>query len=207
MTDYFQLLELDRRPWLDLEALKNRFIELSAVVHPDRVHKAVPDERAQAQQRYTTLNAAFQCLRNPKDRLRHLLELERGAKPPEVEQLPGSLMQKGWTIAQLCREADQLRTQKRRAADSPLLELACFEQSQATLDRLRAAQEQLAKDQAPLLTELQTANELWAAAPPMGSAQRMAQLPLERMEQIYRLLSYLQRWDRQLQDRVTELSV
>ena len=40
MTDAFALLSEPRRPWLDAEALKARFLPLSAAVHPDRVHSA-----------------------------------------------------------------------------------------------------------------------------------------------------------------------
>src|SRR5215472_9636832 len=77
MVDYFALLDEPRRPWLDAEPLKEKFLALSATVHPDRVHNLSETERAAAQERYTELNAAYQCLREPKERLHHLLELER----------------------------------------------------------------------------------------------------------------------------------
>src|SRR5204862_2338470 len=77
MTDYFALLGEARRPWLDTEALKAKFLTLTANVHPDRVHKAIPAEKQTAHQLYTELNAAFNCLRGPKTRLLHLFELER----------------------------------------------------------------------------------------------------------------------------------
>ena len=58
MTDYFALLNEPRRPWLDPEPLKDKFLALSATVHPDRVHNLGAAERAAAQERYTELNAA-----------------------------------------------------------------------------------------------------------------------------------------------------
>ena len=45
MTDYFALLGETRRPWLDTEALKAKFLTLTASVHPDRVHNATPTEK------------------------------------------------------------------------------------------------------------------------------------------------------------------
>ena len=79
MTDFFALLDEPRRPWLESELLKQKFLALSATVHPDRVHNLGDAERAAAQERYTELNAAYNCLREPKDRLHHLLQLELGA--------------------------------------------------------------------------------------------------------------------------------
>src|SRR5262245_19249321 len=81
VADYFALLSQPRRPWLDPEQLKNRFIELSGQLHPDRVHASSSEEKRLAQQNYTEINAAYQCLLHPRDRLAHLLELEGGKKP------------------------------------------------------------------------------------------------------------------------------
>lgn len=81
MTDAFALLSESRRPWLDADALKSRFLPLSAEVHPDRVHSASEAEKAAANTRYAELNAAYNTLREPRDRLLHLLELEAGGKP------------------------------------------------------------------------------------------------------------------------------
>jgi hypothetical protein len=41
MNDCFALLNEPRRPWLDSEALKQRFVSLSAELHPDRTHSAM----------------------------------------------------------------------------------------------------------------------------------------------------------------------
>src|SRR6266480_4581877 len=92
MADYFFLLDEPRRPWLDPEVLKAKFHVLTSTVHPDRVHRATEPEKQAANQRYAELNAAYQCLREPKDRLRHLLELERGIKVEDVQKIsPGTM--------------------------------------------------------------------------------------------------------------------
>src|SRR5688572_29394167 len=92
MTDYFALLDEPRRPWLDPEALKVKFHQRSAELHPDRVHRQSASDKAKAQERYTELNAAYTCLREPKDRLLHLLTLESGGKPKDVQNIPAELM-------------------------------------------------------------------------------------------------------------------
>ena len=106
MTDCFALLDEPRRPWLDADALKVKFHARSAEVHPDRVHNAPETERVSAQERYTTLNAAFNTLREPKDRLQHLLELESGAKPGNIQSTPAELTNLFFEVGRLCRDVD-----------------------------------------------------------------------------------------------------
>src|SRR4051812_33187546 len=92
MIDNFALLNEPRRPWVDPDALKTKFLALSSEVHPDRVHNAAEVEKQAANQRYSELNAAYNCLREPKDRLQHLLELELGAKPKDIQRIPAGTM-------------------------------------------------------------------------------------------------------------------
>src|SRR5437868_8581649 len=83
MTDNFSLFNEPRRPWLDADLLKQKFLKFSAEVHPDKIHNASDGEKAAANKRYAELNAAYNCLREPKERLLHLIELELGAKPKD----------------------------------------------------------------------------------------------------------------------------
>src|SRR5580765_7856135 len=106
MTDYFALLGVPRRPWVDEEALKARFLELSAGAHPDRVHEAGADEKQRANARFAEVNAAYTCLREPKSRLAHLFELETGGRPKEVEQILPGTMELFMEVGQLCRQVD-----------------------------------------------------------------------------------------------------
>src|SRR5438105_4306005 len=103
MTDYFALLNESRRPWIDSDSLKQKFLALSSGVHPDRVHNSGEAERREAQELYTNLNAAYNCLREPKSRLQHLLELEQGIKPANIESIPPDLMELFMEVSQLCR--------------------------------------------------------------------------------------------------------
>src|SRR5579872_5628671 len=112
MIDYFALLGEPRRPWLEADALKQKFLTLSGKHHPDRTHQAGTEQKAQAQQRYADLNAAYQCLRDPKERLRHLLELERGRKLDQMQKVPTALMDVSLLVGGACRKADALLKEK-----------------------------------------------------------------------------------------------
>src|SRR5687768_10197740 len=120
MTDSFALLNEPRRPWLDLEALKTKFMGLSAAAHPDRAHGAAEPEKQAATSRYAALNAAWRCLSEPRDRLLHLLELELGHKPSGLQQTPADAMELFMDVGRLCREVDQFLAERARAT-SPML--------------------------------------------------------------------------------------
>jgi DnaJ-domain-containing protein 1 len=199
MVDYFALLDEPRRPWLDAEPLKEKFLTFSATVHPDRVHNLGEAERAAARERYTELNAAYQCLREPKERLHHLLELERGAVPKDIQRIPSELMDLSLEIGQACREADGLLAEKTKAS-SPLILVKLFERSQDLTDKLQALRQRVSALNERLDEELKQVDATWQS----GQESRTALLL--RLEELYRLFSYFARWDAQLQERVVRLS-
>ncbi|HLP76035.1 MAG TPA: hypothetical protein VK327_03890, partial [Candidatus Paceibacterota bacterium] len=139
MTDYFSLLDEPRRPWLDSESLKEKFLALSASVHPDHVHHLSEAERIATQERYIELNAAYNCLREPKQRLQHLLLLELGNAPKDIQQTPPELVDAFMEVGRLLRSTDALLSEK-AAARSPLLQVQLFERSHEQADRLRDLQ-------------------------------------------------------------------
>jgi curved DNA-binding protein CbpA len=199
MTDYFALLNEPRRPWLDEASLKEKFLALSARFHPDRVHQSPEPERHAASRHFAELNAAYQCLREPKDRLRHLLELESGAKPADIQRVPEEMMASLFEVGQLCKLADAFLVEYSRVT-SPILKVQWFERAQEWTRRLHALQQKINSRRAELLLELAAMNPAWETA-----ADRAA-LPLTRLDEIYRLLGYLTRWSEQLQERVVQLS-
>jgi DnaJ-domain-containing protein 1 len=200
MTDNFALLNEPRRPWLESEPLKQKFLSLSSAVHPDRAHHLGEAERNQAQNHYTELNAAYQCLREPKDRLRHLLELERGFPPPkEIQQIPPELMDVFMEIGQLCRQADAFIADKEKVS-SPLLKVQSFERGQGWTDKLREMQAGIAKRRTALMEELRELDAAWIER----ESEHAGLYGL--MENVYRLLGYFDRWLGQMQERITRLS-
>ena len=205
MTDYFALLDEPHRPWLDADALKAKFLALSAAVHPDRVHGASEKKKAAAHQRYAELNAAYNCLREPKTRLRHLLELEQGAKPKQVQQIPPTTMDLFLEVAEVCRGTDSFLADRAKIT-SPLLKVQMFDRGQEWTDKLMALQQKLNAQQEEAAALLKVMNAAWEMAPAIGAAGRAASLPLERLEQVYQILSYLARWTSQIQERIVQLS-
>src|SRR2546425_6118818 len=201
MTDYFSLLDEPRRPWLDPEVLKAKFHALTATVHPDRVHRATEPEKQAANRRYAELNAAYQCLREPKDRLRHLLELERGNKVEDVQKISPGTMDLFMGISELCRETDAFLAEK-ASVTSPLLKVQLFERGMALTDRLNLLGERLNGRRAALIVQMRNLNMAWETAPQVGSSTRLHVLPCSRLEHIYRDLRFLKRWTQQLQDRL-----
>src|SRR5580698_7398988 len=106
MTDYFALLDEARRPWIEPDPLKEKFLALAAQFHPDRFHESPEAERKAAGERYSALNAAYNCLREPRERLRHLLELELGAKPVDIQRVTAEITEAMFEIGRLCQEVD-----------------------------------------------------------------------------------------------------
>jgi hypothetical protein len=202
MVDYFSLLDVPRRPWLEPEALKQKFFARSAESHPDRWHQGTPEERQSAQEHYTGLNAAYQCLRHEKGRLAHLLELESGARPTDLHQVPADLMNRSLEITSLCRSADAVLAEK-AAATSPLLKVQLFQRSQLALENVQAHLQQLNSWRETLLAELKTLDARWPNLPRDGSPERLA--ALQRLQELYRLFGFCSRWLQQLQERASQL--
>jgi ABC-type transporter Mla subunit MlaD len=200
MTDNFALLNEPRRPWLDADLLKQKFLALASDAHPDRVHGAGESEKAEVTQRYTQLNAAFNCLAEPKLRLLHLLELELGAKPKDIQQIPAALADLFAEVANSCRSADGFLAEKAKAT-SPLVQVQLFERGQDWVEKLNGLQRKLNELREKLNGELKSLDAQWVSA---DAAARREILP--KLEELYRLFGYFNRWNNQIQERVVQLS-
>jgi hypothetical protein len=200
MPDYFALLNEPRRPWLEPGSLKSKFLALAAETHPDKQRAGGEAEKLAANRRYAELNAAYCCLVEPKSRLLHLLELERGAKPRDIQQIPDGLAGLFAEVAAACRDADNFLKQKSRAT-SPLLQVQQFERSQEWVEGLRELQTKLARLNMKLVEELKSLDTSWTTR----ARERMALL--NRLEELYRLFGYFNRWNSQIQERIVQLSL
>ncbi|HLX95561.1 MAG TPA: hypothetical protein VKU37_07445 [Verrucomicrobiae bacterium] len=200
--DYFALLNEPRRPWLEPEALKAKFLALAAEAHPDKQREAGETEKRKANRHYAELNTAYHCLTEPKLRVLHLLELELGAKPGEVQQIPTALADLFAEVAAVCRSTDQFLAEKNQVT-SPLLQVQLFERAQEWVERLRALQTRLTRLYDRLVEELKSLDAVWTSK--SQSAERTALL--NRLEELYRLFGYFNRWNSQIQERIVQLSL
>ena len=203
MSDHFASLDQPRRPWLDLESLKATFLALSTQAHPDRVHGGSAQEKTAATDRYSQLNAAYNCLREPKDRLVHLIELETGVPLKDIQRIPAGTMDLFMEVGQVCRDIDAFLADRAKVT-SPLLKVRLFEKGMEWNDRLANLQKQISSKRDALLEELRQIDTAWLAAPP-SNPQRQAARPLARLEEISRIFSYISRWTSQFQERAVQL--
>jgi curved DNA-binding protein CbpA len=199
MTDYFLLFNEPRRPWLEADLLKQKFLALSANLHPDRIHSASETVKVEATKKFTELNAAFNCLAESKLRLLHLLELELGSKPKDIQQIPAALADLFAEVANSCRSADVFLAEKRQAS-SPLVQVQFFERGQDWVEKLNGLQRKLNKLREKLTVELKSLDAQWMLADATTEL-------LPKLEELYRLFSYFNRWNGQIQERVVQLSL
>ncbi|MBR4249313.1 MAG: hypothetical protein IKQ24_04090 [Verrucomicrobia bacterium] len=195
--DYFALLDEPRKPWIDTGLLKDKFMEMSARYHPDKFPQATPEERERISARYAELNAAYQCLSHTRDRLLHLIELETGKPPSDVQRIPPGTSDLFMQIGQTCTQAAAF-LEKQPQTDSPILKAKRFVEQMEWTDKLTDFQNQLQEISDKLEEELKRMNT---------DMENGAPLPLERLEEIYRSTSYINRWTDQIREKIVQLAV
>ena len=200
MTDCFALLGEPRRPWLDPEHLKQKFLALSSEAHPDRSHAERDGAESSTDKGFAEINAAYNCLRDPRDRLRHLLQLELGNSAREAQSIPGELMNQSLEIGGLCREADRFLDEK-SSQTSALVLAQMFERGQELADRLLTMQKQIGSGRDELLAEIQKLDTGWDER-----GENSIRI-LSRLKEIESALGFAGRWISQLQERVVRLAL
>ena len=186
--DYFSVLGQQRRPWLDLERLKQEYQRLTFARHPDRTDGV--DEGSD----FGEINEAFRVLSNPKLRLQHLLSLETQISQPTA--VPAEISDAFMDTASLVNEIDRL-LQRRDAATSALAKSVILPEVTALQDRARAALEKLHELQDDALDDLQRLDEYWTA----GHAEAASQLG-----KLAHRFGYLDRWIGQLREKQFRLA-
>lgn len=205
VTDFFALLNEPRRPWINPDSLKEKFLALSGDLHPDRVHNASEPEKQEAGRRYAELNSAFTTLADPKSRLQHLLELERGGSLPKIQSVPSNLMDDFMRIGELLRQIDRF-LMERDQVTSPMVKVQMFARGQEWTDKISDWQKVLNEARDKLLIRLEGMNPLWNSAPATGSPGRMAALPMAELEAIYQVFGFLAKWQNELRERMVRLA-
>lgn len=194
MTDLFALLGEPRRPFLDPEQVKDTFHRLSRTEHPDQQTASASGSDA----RFAALNQAQAALRDPKARLRHLLELEY----PQVKLsgpsgVPASLADLFAPIHSLLREIDDLLA-KKAAAPSPLAKALLARQEFALRERAEDRLAEVDNLQTAALKELQVFDAQWENRSPDTAP---------RLHDFYQRFAYLSRWSEQFRERLFQLGM
>ncbi|MGO8765210.1 MAG: hypothetical protein ACLQSR_08770 [Limisphaerales bacterium] len=201
MTDYFALFAVPRRPWLDPEPLKQKFLVFSGSLHPDKANAANESEKTAATRTFSEMNAAYKCLMEPKSRLLHLLELEMGTRPREIQQIPDKLADLFAEVATVCNSADGFLKEKAQNA-SPMLAVQWFERGQEWIERLQALKNKLGVWHGELDDNLKALDAVWLGSEP-GARQQV----LPALEELYRRFGYFNRWNNQVQERMAQLAL
>ena len=191
--DFFAALGMERRPWLDPERVKDRFHALSREQHPDQQAGGSTGETDAV---FARLNAAQAALRDPKARLRGLLEIEfphvRVSGPATV---PGTLADLFAPTLELLQRIDALLAKKAGASSG--LARALLAREELTLQE--AAQARLGELEtlhASALADLQAFDARWNPRPPDAAGQLL---------DFYQRFAYLSRWTEQLRERLFQL--
>jgi hypothetical protein len=174
VTDHFAVLGVHRSPWVDAEALKERFHRLSAQHHPDAAGGSA--------QAFTDLNAAWQTLRDPAKCLRHYLELTHPASLDTAGRTPPGLADLFMDIAAFRQDAQRLTS--RLASTSTPLARAILEPERLAL---RSRVDTLAGTVTARIEELQA--RLRNEAPPP-----------EQLAEVLASMVFLDKWATQLSE-------
>jgi curved DNA-binding protein CbpA len=190
MTDYFTALQQPRRPWLDLEELKQKYQELTLKEHPDRRRDQAPGLD------FAIINEAYCTLTDPKSRLHHLLSLEghdrlgNQSVPEELVQLFGQI---GAFIQNIDGLLEKFRTSQTSLSKSLLQPDILKAQQRAT-----ELSDELKKLYSKALDELKRVDAV--------SGERPREV-IEDLKKLYYRFAYLGRWRDQVRERQFQLSV
>ncbi|MBI4715630.1 MAG: Fe-S protein assembly co-chaperone HscB [Nitrospirae bacterium] len=176
-SDYFTLFELERRPLLDEERLRETFLRLNQLVHPDRYFNATDEIQEVSLDRSSLVNQAYQTLKDPRERLKYLLMLETGEEPRETSRASMEIMGFYMEAAEVCQEADQWV--KARESGSPRPE----REAEVLRSRLMRDRDQAAALWRESLKEIEAVDREWT-----GGDRKLV---LDRIRLLCNDLSYI----------------
>ena len=176
------MLDEPRRPWLDPEALKEKFHALSAEHHPD----VAKDSRID----FAQLNTAYQILRDPITRVRHLLELEFPQALTEHRAIPSDIADLFLRICQTQQAIQNFRTRENQAT-TPLARALLMSEKLNLREQLEAILVLLDEKQRSCLDELRNLDVGWG---------QETGTPATILSALHLKLAYLSKWLQQLRD-------
>lgn len=110
--DYFAMLEVEKRPVIDTVKLKENFLRLSELVHPDKYYNSSQDVQELALKSSSLLNKAYSTLKDPKERIRYLITLESDREAPVSKHASAETMEFFIEASDVCNEIDRFARKK-----------------------------------------------------------------------------------------------
>jgi DnaJ-domain-containing protein 1 len=194
VPNYFSTFGESQRPWLNEEALKRKFLELSTERHPDKAAGA--EAKAAAEGEFSELNQAYNTLRSTRARLLHLFELEGLPKPEHMQDVPPDVIEFFPIVAEITRNTDAL-LKERAAADSPMLRIQFAGRALDRTDKIQAVQARIRDTISNTERRVQELDGAW-------EKDRAAIVP--KLQRAAATLGFLERWNAQLQERLIALA-
>ena len=110
--DYFTLLGLDRRYFLDEQKLRSTFQALTKHIHPDKFSGAPEEVRRLSTKLAADVNNAITVLLDPVRRAAYLLDLAGGPTAAQDRSVPGDLLAEVMTLREEIAEAHEEKDSK-----------------------------------------------------------------------------------------------
>ena len=174
--DYFAIFGLQRKLWIEMGELEQKFLQLSWKLHPDNFVNASEQERELSLKRSSELNDAYRTLRDPIARVEYLLAIEGERKEGEKKQLaPPELLEE---VFELNESLDELREAKVSGEDLAGMKA-----------RLESAEKNLQTKLGEVDGELQAAAREWDLALKEDQAERKK--VMARLNELLNRRSYI----------------
>jgi hypothetical protein len=183
MIDYFALLDIERRPTVGEDLLKNAYF---------RKTEALRSQKADAEA-LSSLNAAFKALANPATRVQHLLMLKFG--DAGGGQIGSDLGELFGSVATVLQEVDQ-EFGSLSNESSALVRALAFQRMEGVRESLNRAISQLSVQESGLLSEIDRLDSNWLESS-AESRQNLAQVALS--------LTFVQKWLGEIRERKIRL--
>jgi molecular chaperone HscB len=140
-TDYFAVFSLPRKLWIEMNALEQKFLQLSWKLHPDNFVNATDADREAALRRSSELNDAYRTLRDPVARVEYLLGVEGARREGEQKQQgPPELLEE---VFALNESLDELRDAKAEGGDLTQLRARLESAEQGFREKLAEVDQEL----------------------------------------------------------------
>lgn len=190
-ADYFTMLAVEKRPVVDLQRLKENFLKISEIVHPDKYYNTSKEVKDLAMSCSSLLNKAYSTLKDPKERIKYLISIEMDKEAPVSSRASAATMEFFIEASDICNEADAFL--KRGDLGEP--------EKRDLQDRLQEFKRDFQHRWGGVLREIEAVDMEWIATAPEDRKPL-----LRRLMSLSHELSYLSKLQSLLDEMIVALS-